>query len=79
MPDVALSVVLCICFVVRCLSFCTFFLAITLSVLLRFTDSDYPLVFSSSSYISDLALVQYNDIRVEYKWGSDIKKHYTIH
>ena len=53
-------------------------LAIMLSVL-RFTDSDYPLVFSNSSYISDLALVQYNDIRVEYKWGCDIKKHYTIH
>ena len=34
--------VLCVCFVDRCLSFCTFFLlAIVLSVL-RFTDSDYP-------------------------------------
>jgi len=30
------------CFVDRCLSFCTFFLAIVLSVLLRYRDSDYP-------------------------------------
>jgi hypothetical protein len=34
------SLVLCVCFVDRCLSFCTFFLAIVLSVLLRYTDSD---------------------------------------
>jgi len=33
------SLVLCVCFVDRCLSFCTF--SIVLSVLLRFTDSDY--------------------------------------
>jgi len=39
------SLVLCVCFVDRCLSFCLFvflFLAIVLSVLLRYTDSDYP-------------------------------------
>jgi hypothetical protein len=35
------SLVLCVCFVDRCLSFCTFFLAIVSSVLLRLTDSDY--------------------------------------
>ena len=35
------SLVLCVCFVDRCLSFFSFFLAIVLSVL-RFTDSDYP-------------------------------------
>jgi hypothetical protein len=36
--------VLYVCFVDRCLSFCTFsfFLAIVMSVLLRYTDSDYP-------------------------------------
>ena len=34
------SLVLCVCFVDRCLSFVL--LAIVLSVLLRFTDSDYP-------------------------------------
>jgi hypothetical protein len=34
--------VLCVCFVDRCLSFCTFFfLAILLSVLFQYTDSDY--------------------------------------
>ena len=37
------SLVLCVCFVDRCLSFCTFLLAIVLSALLRFTDSDYTL------------------------------------
>ena len=32
-----------VCFVYRCLSFCAFFLlTILLSVLLRYTDSDYP-------------------------------------
>jgi len=35
------SLDLYVCFVDRCLSFCTFFLAIVLSVLLRYTDSDY--------------------------------------
>jgi hypothetical protein len=35
------SVVLYICFIDRCLYFCPFCLAILLSVLLRFTDSDY--------------------------------------
>ena len=36
------SLVLCVCFVDRCLAFYTFILAIVLSVLLRYTDSDYP-------------------------------------
>ena len=36
------SLVLHVCFVDRCLSFCTFSFAIVLSVLLRYTDSDYP-------------------------------------
>ena len=44
------SLVLYVYFVDRCLSFCTFSLAIALSFLLRYTDSDYlPLVSSSSS------------------------------
>jgi len=37
-----LYIVLCVCFVDHCLSFSTFSLAIVLSVLLRYTDSDYP-------------------------------------
>jgi hypothetical protein len=37
------SLVLCVCFVDRGLSFCTFFFVIVLSVLLRNTDSDYPI------------------------------------
>jgi hypothetical protein len=36
------SLVLYVCFVDRCLSFCTFLLAIVLSVLLRNRDSDCP-------------------------------------
>ena len=36
------SLVLYVCFVEHCLSFCTFSLAIVLFVFLRFTDSDYP-------------------------------------
>ena len=43
------SLVSYVCFVDRCFSFCTFLLAIVLSVLLRYTDSDYPLVSSNSS------------------------------
>ena len=35
------SLALCACFVDRCLSFCTFLLAIVLSVLLRYMDYDY--------------------------------------
>ena len=34
--------VFCVCFVDRCLAFGLFLLAIVLSVLLPFTDSDYP-------------------------------------
>jgi hypothetical protein len=37
----------------RCLSFCTFLLAIVLSVLLRYTDSDTPLVSPNSSSAHD--------------------------
>jgi hypothetical protein len=45
------SLVSCVWFVDRCLSFCPFFLAIVLSVF-RFTDSDYlPFVSSNSSYL----------------------------
>jgi hypothetical protein len=36
------SLILCVCFVDRCLSFVLFFMAIVLSVFLRYTDSDYP-------------------------------------
>ena len=36
------SLVLYVCFVDPCLSFCTFFLAIVLSILLRYTDFDCP-------------------------------------
>jgi len=36
------SLVLYVCFVDRCLSFCTFSFGHCVSVLLRYTDSDYP-------------------------------------
>jgi hypothetical protein len=52
--SVTRSLVLCVCFVNRCLSFCTFLLANVLSVLLRYTDSDYPFgifkLFLESTY-----------------------------
>ena len=44
------SLVLYICFVDRCLCFVLFLLAIVLSVLSRYTDSDYPFgIFMLSS------------------------------
>jgi hypothetical protein len=43
------SLILCVSFVDRNCLFVLFLLAIVLSVLLRFTDSDYPLVTSNSS------------------------------
>ena len=36
------SLILCVCFVDRCLSFVLFLMANVLSVFLRYTDSDYP-------------------------------------
>jgi hypothetical protein len=36
------SLVWCVCFIDSCLSFCAFLLAIVLSVLHQYTDSDYP-------------------------------------
>ena len=48
------SLVLCVCFVDRCLSFCTFF-AIMLSVLLRYTESDCPFdIFKLFSLFQEL-------------------------
>ena len=66
------SLVLYVCFVDRCLSFCTFF-AIVLSVLLRYTDSDRPfgifkLFFLRSRY-SDLK-EQFDKYSEEYSYYS---------
>ena len=45
------SLVLCVCFVDRCLFFCTF-LVFVLSALLWFTDSDYPIgIFKLFLYV----------------------------
>ena len=43
------SLVICVCYVDRCFSFYSVFLAMVLSVLLRFTDS-VPFVSSNFSY-----------------------------
>ena len=52
------SLVLCACFVDRCVCpFVLFLVAIVLSVLRRYKDSDYPLVSSNSSYVIDCASV----------------------
>ena len=51
---VARSLVFCVCFVDCCLSFCIFLLAIVMSVLFRFTNSDYlPLI---STYLPTLLM-----------------------
>ena len=60
---VARSVVLCTCFVERCLSFCTFsFYSVVLSVLLWYADCDYPfdifrLFFQKQQQFEDTKLV----------------------
>jgi hypothetical protein len=55
-----LLITLDVCFVDRCLSFCTFLSAIVLSVLIRYTDSDYlPLV--SSGFWLPLWYLRYTD------------------
>jgi hypothetical protein len=46
------SLVLYVCFVDRCLSVCIFLLAIVLSVLLQFMDSDYSFGYSSCTDLS---------------------------
>jgi hypothetical protein len=63
------SLVLCVCFEDRCLSFCSFFLAIMLSVLLRCTDSYYLFdIFCSSSMYGFLLplwyLLFFLDVRI---------------
>ena len=50
--------VLFICFVDGCLYFCTFSFAIVLSVLLRYTDSDYPFgIFKLFLYGSNFLVI----------------------
>ena len=47
------SLVWCVCFVDRCLSFVLFLLAIVLSVLLRYADYDYlPVLSPNCSYLT---------------------------
>jgi hypothetical protein len=46
---VSRSLVLCVCFVDRCLSFRTFSFGAVLSFFLRCTDSDYPFDTSNSA------------------------------
>jgi len=69
------SLVLCVCFVDHCLSLCLFVFAIVLSVLLRFTDSDYTFgifklylchrqIAIDHLHFSDLILKLYVFIRV---------------
>ena len=61
---VAQSLVLCVCFLDRCLSFCSFFFFFVLFVLLRFTDSDYlPLVSSNSSCTVCILVIRHAPVR----------------
>jgi hypothetical protein len=57
--------VLYVCFVDRCLSFCTFPLAIVLSVLLRYTDSDCPVGIFKLFLLSRSRINIWNDPGIE--------------
>ena len=69
---VSRSLVLCVCFVDRCLSFVLFLFAIVLSVL-RYTDSDYPSgifkLFWNTFY-----LYHWGSISIQHKWSSKLPK-----
>jgi hypothetical protein len=78
-----ISVVLCVCFVYRCLFFCTFFLlAIVLSVRLRYTDYDYnlflwylqthPIIFNRTSDVLKINLVVKRTGSVYDKWNISV-------
>ena len=68
------SLVLCVYFVDRCLSFCTFFV-IVLSGLLRFTDSDNPFgifkLFSMKLFNVNLHLKNKNEVSLQTSSGWD--------
>ena len=58
---------LCVCFVDRCLCFCPFFLATVLSVLFRFTDSDYAFgIFKLFLYMPDGEKPEFNNYTYMY-------------
>jgi hypothetical protein len=74
------SLVLCVCFVDLCLSFCTFFLlAIVLSVL-RYTDSDYPYgIFKLFFWLKE-EMNYYKDTRKYLHLTDRIKQyHFRLH
>ena len=68
------SLVLYICFVDRCLSFVLFLLAIVLSVLLQYTDSDSPFGIFKLFLLSLMGVNSRNDIHNEV--DSRINIHY---
>jgi hypothetical protein len=71
------SLVLYVCFVDRCLFFCTFHSAIVLSVLLRYMDSDYPFgIFKLFLKINTYAIFVYIfAINFVSKQHLDFKRH----
>ena len=70
------SLVLCVCFVDRCLSFSTFSFGHCVSVLLRYTDSDYALVSSNSSKRSSVNEFLKSNLSINRIW-QNIKKLHT--
>jgi hypothetical protein len=70
------SLVLCLWFV----DLCPFFLSIVLSILLRYTDSDYPLVSSNPSYnfFCDINMTIFI-IKVTFVWCLFKKYHICIY
>jgi hypothetical protein len=71
------SLVLCICFVDLCLSFCSFSLAIMLSILLRYTDYDYPFgifkLFIHSQIFYSKGLTSEKAPSINGRWRTDDK------
>ena len=78
------SLVLCVCFVDRCLSF--FLLAIMLSVLLRYTDSDYHFgIYKLFLMLFDIYLKKYkkghcrNSSEIQWKKLRKMQNRYPYH
>jgi hypothetical protein len=76
------SLVLCVCFVHRCLSFSFFLLAIVLSVLLRFTDSDYSFcIFKLFLFTITLFLVLWalSTDKTHFQWVDEFHRKFFLH
>jgi hypothetical protein len=69
------SLVLFVCYVDRCLSFVRFLLAIVLSVLLRYADSDYPFGFFKFFFNMDCGVRLLGQNACYVIWWNNAHKH----